>query len=326
MAFTVRRAIRENVPLIIGLAGGTGSGKTLSALKIASGLSGGKPFVGIDSESGRMKHYAADFTFDHGEIHAPFTPDTYLEAIVAVDKLNYPVIVVDSFSHVYDGTGGICEWHDEILAETVERKRQFAVSKGWTFDEWKTREANNIGAWIEPKKAHKKMVQRLLQLRAHLIVCMRAEKKIEIGKDKDGKTEVRDKVMLADFGRDGWSPVCEKKFPFEITDSFLLTSDRPGFPRPVKLNKDHVACFPLDRPISEEAGVMLAAWAHGDLPGGLRGTALRNAMTLTELAAEWAKIPKSQQKDFAAVKDARKAELDSGRTLQLAREREPGDD
>ena len=33
MTFEFRPAVRENVPLLIGLAGGTGSGKTFSAMR-----------------------------------------------------------------------------------------------------------------------------------------------------------------------------------------------------------------------------------------------------------------------------------------------------
>ena len=45
MAFEFKRAVREAVGLVIGFAGGTGSGKTMTALEVATGISGGKPFA-----------------------------------------------------------------------------------------------------------------------------------------------------------------------------------------------------------------------------------------------------------------------------------------
>lgn len=58
MSIQFKKAIRENVGLLIGLAGGTGSGKTYSAMRLASGIAGDKPFAVIDTEAGRAKHYA----------------------------------------------------------------------------------------------------------------------------------------------------------------------------------------------------------------------------------------------------------------------------
>lgn len=242
MSFQFRPAKRESVGLLVGLAGSSGSGKTYSALRLAKGLSGGKPFAIIDTEAGRAKHYADDFEFHHGDLRAPFTPQAYTEAIVAADEAGYPVIVVDSFSHEHAGDGGLLDMHE---AE---------------FQRMGGREAVRMAAWIAPKVAHKKMVSRLLQVRAHLILCMRAEEKVEIVK-VDGKTEVRPKHTLT--GLDGWVPVCEKNLPYELTVSFLLVADKPGVPRPIKLPERLRGFFPLDRPVGEEAGVQLAAWAAG---------------------------------------------------------------
>ena len=113
MSIQFTRAVRENVPLLLGFSGGTGSGKTYSALRVARGLAGGKRFAVIDTESGRARHYADDFEFDHGDLRAPFRPEAYLEAIVAAERAGYPVVVVDSMSHVWAGDGGVLDWQEE---------------------------------------------------------------------------------------------------------------------------------------------------------------------------------------------------------------------
>ena len=98
MTFTFRPAARQNVSLLIGLAGSSGSGKTYTAMRLAKGIAGDKPFCVIDTEAGRAKHYADQFKFDHGDLKPPFSPAAYADAIKAADDAHYPVIVVDSFT------------------------------------------------------------------------------------------------------------------------------------------------------------------------------------------------------------------------------------
>ena len=248
MTFQFKPAIRESVGLIIGLAGPSGSGKTYSAMRLASGIAGDKPFAVIDSEGGRAKHYADQFKFDHGDLMPPFRPQAYTEAIHAADAAGYPVIVVDSVSHLWAGEGGILEWQEEELDRMAG-------------DDWRKREACRMAAWIKPKMASKAFVQRLLQLRAHLILCFRAEEKVEMVKGDDGKTRIVPKKSTT--GLDGWMPVCEKSLPYELTVSFLLMPDNPGVPHPIKLQAQHRSMFPPGKPIDEEAGRRVAAWAAG---------------------------------------------------------------
>lgn len=248
-AFIFKPAVLQEVNLIIGLVAGTGGGKTYSGMRLASGISGGKRFAVIDTERGRAKHYAKQFAFDHCDLHSPFRPETYAKAILAADAAGYPAIMVDSFSHEWAGEGGILDWQEEELDRMAG-------------DDWKKRESCKMAAWIKPKMDHKKMVQRLLQVRAHLILCFRAEEKVEMVKGDDGKMKIVPKVTRT--GLDGWIPICEKSFPYELTASFLLTSDAPGMPKPIKLEHQHRELFPLNQPIDEKAGQRIAQWAAGD--------------------------------------------------------------
>jgi hypothetical protein len=242
MTFSFRPAARTNVSLLIGLAGASGSGKTFTAMRLASGIAGEKRFAVIDTESGRASHYADQFKFDVVELRAPFTPDAYAEAILSADAAGYPVIVVDSMSHEYAGEGGVLDMQEEEF-----------VRMG-------SREATKMASWIKPKMAHKHMMQKILQVRAHLILCFRAEQKIELVK-VDGRLQIVPKMSLT--GLDGWIPVTEKNVPFELTASFLLTPDSPGIPKPIKLQEQHKSLFPLDRVIDEESGRKISQWALG---------------------------------------------------------------
>lgn len=261
MTFQFRPAVRENVGLWVNLIGGTGSGKTFTGMRLASGISGGKPFAVIDTENRRALHYADSFKFDHAELRPPFRPEAYANAVVEADKAGYPVIMLDSGSHVWAGDGGVLDWQDEELDEMVKR----AKSRGDSRSEWQIRESGKMSAWIKPKMGHKQMVQKLLQVKAHLILCLRAEQKIEMVKDSEGKMKIQAKQSLT--GLDGWIPVCDKNLPFEATCSFLLLASAPGIPHPIKLQEQHKALFPLDAPINEQSGQRLAAWAAGTTTG-----------------------------------------------------------
>ena len=245
---TFRRAVRENLPLILGLAGPSGSGKTYSAMRLAAGIAGQRPFAVIDTEAGRAKHYAESFAFDHADLAPPFRPSAYLEAIAAADQAGYPVIVVDSCSHEHAGDGGMLDWHEEEL----ER-----MTKG----NLERRDACNMAAWIRPKREHKRMISKLLQLRAHLILCFRAEQKVEMEKGADGKLKIVAKKLASGFS--DWIPICDKNMLYELTCSFLLTPDKPGMPQPIKLQEQMREMVDLRAPLNEHAGSKMAAWAAG---------------------------------------------------------------
>ncbi|HEV2079420.1 MAG TPA: AAA family ATPase [Allosphingosinicella sp.] len=299
MTVSFKPAKRENVPLLIGLDGASGSGKTYTALELATGIAEeigrvqgreGRIF-GIDTERGRMLHYADFFKFMHGEIEPPFRPQAYLDALEACERAQADVVVVDSFSHEWEGEGGVREWADQLEAGG-------------------TRSPAN---WKEPKLAHKRLVNKMLAMRPHIIVCMRAEEKMRVenvpqlnadGTPKMWNNKPSMKMVITPAAelevKDRWVPICEKRFPFEITTSLLLTPDQPGVPIPRKLQRQHMPFFPEGQRISREAGRQLAAWAMGGAasslptPGGTGDLTLAEARedmieagSLAELEAVW---------------------------------------
>lgn len=233
-AFDFKPAVRENVSLLIALAGASGSGKTYSALRLAKGLAPSGKIAFIDTEARRGLHYADQFDFMHADMRPPFRPSNFIEGIRAAEAAGAEVVIIDSFSHEYDGEGGIMDWADELAEKGVK----------------------SPGNWKDPKLAHKKMMNALLQCRASLIFCLRADEKIEIVRE-NGRTQVKPL---------GWMPICEKRFMFEMTASFTLTPDKPGQPQfnlPHKLQRQHRGMFEEGVPISEDAGRALAEWARG---------------------------------------------------------------
>jgi hypothetical protein len=306
VTFHFRPAVREGVSLLIGLAGGTGSGKTYTAMRLAKGIAGETAFAVIDTEAGRAKHYADLFHFDHGDLKPPFTPAAYTEAIRAADTAGYPVIVVDSFSHEHAGEGGILDMQE------AEYQRMGA------------RDAVKMTSWIKPKGEHRKMVAKLLQVRAHLILCFRAEEKIEMVRNAKGEMEVRKKVTAT--GLDGWVPIAEKNLPYELTASFLLLASKPGVPLPIKCQEQHRSLFPLDTPITEESGRKIAEWARGgtERPATPADSAGRQKRGAPPISAEKPKVL-TDAGDWPAPNPAEQARLIAdckrlGTKLKLSKE------
>ena len=75
-----RPAIKSRVPLMLGIVGPSGGGKTMSALRVATGIQSviGGDILGIDTESRRMLYYAKRFKFQHAEFRSPFGSLDYL--------------------------------------------------------------------------------------------------------------------------------------------------------------------------------------------------------------------------------------------------------
>jgi hypothetical protein len=237
MTFHFAPAVRESVTLLIALAGASGSGKTYSALRLAKGMAPTGKIAFIDTEARRGLHYAEEFQFLHTDMRPPFAPVRFIEAIRAAEDAGAEVVVIDSFSMEYDGEGGIMDWADQLEASGTK----------------------SPGNWKLPKRAHKNLMNALLQCRASVIFCLRADEKIRIARE-NGKTVVEQL---------GWMPICEKRFMFEMTASFTLTPDRPGIPHfdlPHKLQRQHRGMFTDTKPIGEDSGAALAEWARGGAP------------------------------------------------------------
>lgn len=284
MTYAFAPGVRDRTSLIIMIAGASGSGKTRSALALARGLAGGDDSrVGIiDSESGRALHYAPArnekpgpdrFAFQHLDLRAPFTPENYIDAINAANAAGFEVIIGDSMSHEWDGDGGLHDIHEEITAQAVERQRQEAIERNWRFDEALARDKASIASWGVPKMRHKKFVGKLLQSRAHLVLLFRADEKMRMETvDAESSNGRKYKKTVITAPKDlppaeRWQPICERRLPYEMTISLLLTPDRPGVPIPLKLQAQHMHAFPEGRQISESTGAALAEWAKGGAPG-----------------------------------------------------------
>lgn len=272
--FEISPAVRKTFGLLIGLVGPSSSGKTYSALRLASGIqrvTGGDIDV-IDTENGRALYYADKFKFNHMRFAAPFSPDDYLEAIRFCARRGSKTIVIDSMSHEHEGPGGVLEWHDR---ETERLAAQWKVSK----------DKAQMAAWNPPKQARRRLINEVLQLNVNLILTFRAKEKIKIVAGKDP-------IQL------GWQPICGEEFMYEMVLQALLLPGSEGRPtwQPdmpaeramIKLPLQFRELFKKEgsAQLGEEVGEDLAKWAAGGVKGNIE---------VDNLIADYAKCADSEE-------------------------------
>lgn len=255
--FTPASEFKDRHGLFIALVGGTNSGKTYSALRLAKGIADaqGKRVAVLDTEGGRTLHLKEEFDFDVRVLEPPHRPQRYLHAAQSAQARGYGCMVVDSFSMEWRGPGGKLDWTDEELEKFVARKRADAEAKNWNFDEVKTRLAGKAAASIEPSMAHKMMEFGFLQLRMPIIFAIRGAETYDPDK--------RQSVFKAQ---------CRRDFLFDVTVSFKLAQDKKGIidltdAKTWKMEGAHAAIFKDGEQLSERHGELVNAWAtNASLP------------------------------------------------------------
>lgn len=247
--FEAKPAKREGVPLLIGLVGPSGGGKTFSALRLATGIQkiAGGDIYGIDTEARRMLHYADRFKFKHIQFDAPFGSLDYLAAIRQCVAAGAGVVIIDSMSHEHEGPGGLLDYHDRELDRLAG-------------DDYAKRERMKMLAWQKPKAARSQMIAGILQLPANFIFNFRAKEKLKV---IPGKPPIQQ----------GFMPIAGDELVFEMTVNCLLLphadgvptwrSDQIGERMMMKLPEQFREIFREEQPLSEDIGQKLAAWAKG---------------------------------------------------------------
>lgn len=192
------RAVKTAAKLRMMIAGPSGSGKTFTALRIAKGLAQGKPIAVIDTEHGSASKYADLFEFDVVNMEPPFSPDRMIALIGEAQRAGYAVLVLDSTSHVWEGTGGVLD----IVDEAAKRSKS----------------GNTYTAWKEGTPAQNRFVDAIVQSNLHVIATARSK---------------TDYVLVDDRGRQvpkkvGMAPVQRAGFEYEFDIVLEMDAEHNG--------------------------------------------------------------------------------------------------
>lgn len=218
-----KKAERKQAKLRLALAGPSGSGKTYSALLLAMGL-GGRIAV-IDTEHGSASLYADIADFDVLELHAPYAPERYGDAITSAEQAGYDVLIIDSYSHEWTGSGGCLEANEQLAHQKFR--------------------GNTWAAWNETTPRHRKLTDKILTSSLHIICTMRSKTETVQG---EGKKIL--KLGMKSEQRDGTD--------YEFTVVLDLTHDG----HTAMASKDRTKLFDQPELVSIETGERLLAWLN----------------------------------------------------------------
>jgi len=164
--FTFAPAAKVQEKARVALDGPSGSGKTYTGLVTAFAL--GEKVAVVDTERGSASKYAGlnGWRFDTLKLHY-FAPLDLSKALAAAGSQGYDVVLVDSLSHFWSGSGGMLEQVDE------------AARRGYG--------GNSFGGWKEARPMERAMIDALLGYPGHVIVTMRTKTEWVIEEDQRGK-------------------------------------------------------------------------------------------------------------------------------------------
>ena len=196
------KAIKQQRKLRMAIDGPAGSGKTMTALKLAEAIAraqGGRVAL-VDTEHASASLYADKFDFDVLVLET-FSPGNYVQAIKEAEQGGYVVLIIDSLSHAWAGKGGALEMVDQAA------KRSQSGS------------GNTFGAWRDVTPQHNALVETMLGCKMHLIVTLRSKMAYSMEEDpKTHRTTVR-KVGMAPIQREGM------EYEFDVVGDMNLDHD-----------------------------------------------------------------------------------------------------
>jgi hypothetical protein len=231
-----KKATKAQSKLRLGLIGPAGSGKTMTALRIARGLAGdGGRLAVIDTERGSASLYAGErgLEFDVMELES-YEVERFLEGLREAAAAKVDVLIIDSLSHAWAGKGGILEFVDAT----------------------KKRGGGGIDAWGKATPLHNQLRDAILGSPFHVIATMRSKVEYVVEKDdRSGKTSVR-KVGLQPVQREGMEYEFDVVGDINAEHELVITKTRAAF------LKDQIV-----REAGEELGRSLREWLDaGDAP------------------------------------------------------------
>ena len=185
----------------IGICGVAGSGKTLSALKIATGI--GHRIALVDTENNSSVLYADRIDFDVLNIEPPFEIDKYIKAIHQAEAAGYDVLILDSISHAWAGEGGLLDTQGKLADGGM----------------------NSFAAWRKLTPQHNAFIEAMIRSKLHLIATMRSKMDYVVETNEKGKS-VPKKVGLAPIQREGLDYEFDIVFDLDLNHNAQSTKDR----------------------------------------------------------------------------------------------------
>ncbi len=224
----IRKAERPKRALRLCETGPAGSGKTHSALLMASGL--GKRIILIDTENSADLEAGKDGIpeFDVCPVSPPFTPQAFQKALSECLHGGAEVVIVDTLTQEWEGLGGLLDM--------------------------KEKSGKGFEAWGKVMPLHNALMNQMLSYPVHLIVTLRTKTAWEMEEyERGGRTLVRPKKF-------GMKPSQKEGIEYEFDVIFSLDQET----HQATVSKDRTSLFDGKDAFvpSDETGKMLHAWLN----------------------------------------------------------------
>ena len=243
MSFTFRPAETGQAPIFVMISGGTGTGKSWSAFRLARGMVGpdGRIFA-LDTEAGRLSTLAKFHRFDMLRMEPPFRWSRIAAYAEEAEVQGADALVIDSASMGHVGPGGHRGWVEEEVDRMLAKKKRF--EKDLDVEDEGEREKVRWSARRAPSLDRQEALYSFLQRRIPIIFACRARELTE----KQGNT----------IKQIGWQPVIHAELPYEMTASFLLDATKGqgivSHAPPCKIDADHRQIFAEGTQVDEAMG------------------------------------------------------------------------
>ena len=263
--------IHDPLTIALGISGGSGTGKTFTALRVArcmaEAMTGakGSPIGYVDTENKRALHYKATFPemhhFDFTAIDAAgdlvgFGPERWIAVIDAAEAAGLPVLIMDSFSHAWEGVGGVLDLHAQVLDRLVQQAQARANGR-YEVDPAKFSQL----AWAEVKPRYRRLIDRIVRAKTNIIICTRAKPVMQKGFGDKAENARATKTRRKDVP---WDPASDGDLMFEMTAMVILDPSAPGCPvHQIKVADQFKGLFDPRKPMGEFTGHAMAEWASG---------------------------------------------------------------
>lgn len=201
------KAVKFDAKLRLSLSGPSGSGKTYTALVLATALADGAPVALIDTERKSASKYADLFDFDSQELET-YHPQRFIDAIHEAEAGGYAVLIIDSLSHAWNGTGGLLE-----LVDQAAKRQRSNGSNG-----------NSFTAWKDATPIQNALIDAITRAKLHIIVTMRSKQEYVVDQ-VNGKSVPR-KVGMAPIQRDGMEYEFDVAADMDIDNTLIVQKSR----------------------------------------------------------------------------------------------------
>jgi hypothetical protein len=215
------------------ISGPSGAGKTWTSLSMAQVLSDGdmSRVLVIDTERESALTYADVFPgFQHLPWRPPFDPTELSNTLDSLPADQFTVVQIDSLSHFWRSQGGTLDIAD-----------------------------GKIGGWKNARPVQERLVQSLLSVDAHLLLCVRSKMEylIEGGRSNQTVTKL------------GMAPIQDDTLVYEVNIALDLDVEHR-----ITVTKSRTPAVPVGRMypagLERKAAEDYAGWLAGGVPPAAR--------------------------------------------------------